>query len=169
MQAARLRELRRRPRRGSLERPVNGRLVRTSMLVLVLPLAIVAFTVSLPGPLPAPTLPPSFDATAAVSLATELARKYPSRVPGSTGDERAARWFEQTLAQYGLTTESAIWRQHVPGLGDVALLCARELSIAHGMPRVVRVLVHCYTEKSRSELHHVYLEGARALRDDLPE
>lgn len=55
------------------------------------------------------------------------------------------------------------------GLGDVPLLCARELSIPHGMARVVRVLVHCYTPKARAELHHVYLEGARALRDDLPE
>ena len=91
------------------------------MLVLVLPLAIVAFTVSRPGPLPAPTLPPSFDATAAISLATELAGKYPSRVPGSTGDDRAARWFEQTLAQYGLATESETWRQQLPGLGEVEL------------------------------------------------
>ena len=33
----------------------------------------------------------------------------------------------------------------------------------------IRVLVHCYTERPRDELHHVYLEGARALRDDLPE
>lgn len=55
------------------------------------------------------------------------------------------------------------------GLGDVPLICARELTIDHGMPRVVRVLVHCYTDRERSELHHVYLDGARALRDDLPE
>jgi chorismate mutase len=55
------------------------------------------------------------------------------------------------------------------GLGDVPLLCARELGIAHGMPRVIRVLVHCYTDLPREELHHVYLDGARALRDDLPE
>lgn len=54
------------------------------------------------------------------------------------------------------------------GLGDVPLLCAQELGIAHGMPRVVRVLVHCYTELPREQLHHVYLGGARALRDDLP-
>ncbi len=37
------------------------------------------------------------------------------------------------------------------------------------MARVVRVLVHCYTDRERSDLHHVYLDGARALRDDLPE
>ena len=33
----------------------------------------------------------------------------------------------------------------------------------------IRILVHCYTERSGDELHHVYLEGARTLRDDLPE
>jgi chorismate mutase len=55
------------------------------------------------------------------------------------------------------------------GLGDVPLLCARELAIEDGMPLCVRVLMHLYTERSRAELHHVYLEGARGLRDDLPE
>ncbi len=54
------------------------------------------------------------------------------------------------------------------GLGDVPLLCARELDIAHGMPRCVRVMMHLYSDRGRDELHHVYLEGARGLRDDLP-
>lgn len=54
------------------------------------------------------------------------------------------------------------------GLGDVPLLCARELQIAGATPYCVRILVHLTTERSRSELHHVYLEGARGLRDDLP-
>ena len=55
------------------------------------------------------------------------------------------------------------------GLGDVPLLCARELSVDGGTPRCIRVLMHLNTERSRRELHHVYLEGAKALRDDLPE
>jgi chorismate mutase len=55
------------------------------------------------------------------------------------------------------------------GLGDVALLCARELAIDGALPMVIRVLVHCYSDRSRDELHHVYLGAARALRDDLPE
>lgn len=55
------------------------------------------------------------------------------------------------------------------GLGDVPLLCARELAVDHGMAHCIRVLMHCYTGRDRSELHHVYLDGARALRDDLPE
>ncbi|HEX2040711.1 MAG TPA: chorismate mutase [Acidimicrobiales bacterium] len=55
------------------------------------------------------------------------------------------------------------------GMGDVPLLCARELDIEGGTPLCIRVLMHVTTERSRGELHHVYLEGARGLRDDLPE
>jgi chorismate mutase len=55
------------------------------------------------------------------------------------------------------------------GLGDVPLICARELSIDGGKPMCVRILMHLYTDRARDELHHVYLEGARSLRDDLPE
>jgi chorismate mutase len=54
------------------------------------------------------------------------------------------------------------------GLGDVPLLCAQELAIEGSTPRCVRVLMHLTTERPRAELHHVYLEGARGLRDDLP-
>ncbi|MDQ4132226.1 MAG: chorismate mutase [Actinomycetota bacterium] len=54
------------------------------------------------------------------------------------------------------------------GLGDVPLLCARELSVNEGTPLCIRVLMHVETAKPRSELRHVYLERARHLRDDLP-
>lgn len=55
------------------------------------------------------------------------------------------------------------------GLGDVPLICARELDIAGATPRCIRVLMHLYTDTPRGDLHHVYLEGARNLRDDLPD
>ena len=54
------------------------------------------------------------------------------------------------------------------GLGDVPLLCARELTIEGGTPRCIRVLMHLTTERSRADLRHVYLAGAEGLRDDLP-
>ena len=54
------------------------------------------------------------------------------------------------------------------GLGDVPLLCARELDIDGGKPLCVRVLMHATSEQSLADLHHVYLEGAVDLRDDLP-
>jgi chorismate mutase len=55
------------------------------------------------------------------------------------------------------------------GLGDVPLLCARELAVRHGNPRTIRVLLHCYSVRPRSSLRHVYLHRASNLRDDLPE
>ncbi len=55
------------------------------------------------------------------------------------------------------------------GLGDVPLLCAREIDVVGATPRCLRVLMHLSTTRARDELHHVYLEGARELRDDLPE
>jgi chorismate mutase len=55
------------------------------------------------------------------------------------------------------------------GLGDVPLICARELDIEGGTPHCIRVLMHLCTDRGRGELHHVYQEGARGLRDDLPE
>ncbi|HEX2118688.1 MAG TPA: chorismate mutase [Acidimicrobiales bacterium] len=54
------------------------------------------------------------------------------------------------------------------GLGDVPLLCARELAVDSGTPRCIRVLMHLTTDRSRAELRHVYLAGAEGLRDDLP-
>ncbi|MDP1820893.1 MAG: chorismate mutase [Acidimicrobiales bacterium] len=54
------------------------------------------------------------------------------------------------------------------GLGDVPLICARELDVVGGTERCIRVLMHLTTERARNELHHVYLEGAVGLRDDLP-
>ena len=55
------------------------------------------------------------------------------------------------------------------GLGDVPLICARELDVVGSTPRCLRVLAHVNTDRPRNQLHHVYLEGARGLRDDLPE
>lgn len=55
------------------------------------------------------------------------------------------------------------------GFGDVPLICARELDIVGATPRCIRVLMHLMTTTPRSELRHVYLEGASHLRDDLPE
>ena len=54
------------------------------------------------------------------------------------------------------------------GLGAVPLICARELAIVGSVPYCIRVLLHVTTERPRDQIHHVYLEGAQGLRDDLP-
>lgn len=55
------------------------------------------------------------------------------------------------------------------GLGAVPLICARELAIVGSVPRCIRVMLHVTTERPRDQIHHVYLEGAQGLRDDLPD
>lgn len=55
----------------------------------------------------------------------------------------------------------------LPGFGDVPLLGCREMAVPGALPRCIRVLVHCYTDRSRSALQHVFLEGAETLRPDL--
>ena len=53
------------------------------------------------------------------------------------------------------------------GLDDVPLLGAQELPVVGTLPRCVRVLLHVETDRPRSELRHVFLEGATILRPDL--
>jgi chorismate mutase len=55
------------------------------------------------------------------------------------------------------------------GFGAVPLLCAAEIDVPGSMPRCIRVLLHVHTNRSREEIHHVYLNGAQGLRDDLPD
>jgi chorismate mutase len=55
------------------------------------------------------------------------------------------------------------------GMGDVPLMCARELEIAGSMPRVIRLMAHVETTRARSEVKHVYLNGAQALRRDIAQ
>ena len=55
------------------------------------------------------------------------------------------------------------------GLDGVALLGAQEQAVPHGTAHCIRVLVHCYSDRSRDQLRHVFLEGATALRTDLAD
>jgi chorismate mutase len=53
------------------------------------------------------------------------------------------------------------------GLGDLPLLCARELKIEGATPKCVRILMHLNTDRVPNDLRHVYLENARGLNDEL--
>jgi chorismate mutase len=52
------------------------------------------------------------------------------------------------------------------GLGQVPLLCAREVPVPGSMPQVIRTLVHYYADDDHQP-RHVYMGAARALRLDL--
>jgi chorismate mutase len=52
------------------------------------------------------------------------------------------------------------------GLSAVPLLCAREIDVPGALPRVIRLLLHCYMEPEAGP-KHVYLKDAESLRRDL--
>ena len=132
---------RRRPRRGSIERPVDVRLYRAAFLVLVLPLLIGAFSILRPTAFPAPLLPPADSTSATLQLAEYLAGTYPDRAPGTSGSVRAATWLTNELRSTGLPIRSESWSATIPGLGKVRL---RNIwAIAPGKsPDVIVVMAH---------------------------
>jgi chorismate mutase len=52
------------------------------------------------------------------------------------------------------------------GLSAVPLMCAREIDVPGALPRVIRLMLHCYADES-TEPRHVYLRDATSLRRDL--
>jgi chorismate mutase len=53
------------------------------------------------------------------------------------------------------------------GWEHVPLLCAKELSVSHGLPKCIRVMLHVNTDLTQKEIKHVYLRKAASLRPDL--
>jgi Peptidase family M28 len=113
---------RRRPRRGSLERPVSTRIYRAAWLVVAVPLLVAAFSVGDPAPLPEPRLRPFFDESTAVQFSRELASTFPDRSPGSLGAAGAADWVESQLRQYEFTIERQTFTVDIPGRGPEELV-----------------------------------------------
>ncbi|MEM6689091.1 MAG: chorismate mutase [Planctomycetota bacterium] len=50
---------------------------------------------------------------------------------------------------------------------EVPLLCGYEIQVEGSLERCVRVLIHWNTTKTQTDIHHVYLHGAKRLRPDL--
>lgn len=55
------------------------------------------------------------------------------------------------------------------GFHEVPLLCASEIDVPHALPRVIRLMAHIATDRPRSDVQHVYLRGATALRVDIAQ
>ena len=131
----------RRPRRGSLDRPVNGRLYRGTWLLVGLPLLVLAFSVTRPSALQPPNLPPAFDRTDAQTLVAGLANGFPTRIPGTPAAAAAARWFATELSPYGYTVRREAFTATVPGRGRIGLvnLLVEKRGLSH---KTIVVLAH---------------------------
>jgi chorismate mutase len=53
------------------------------------------------------------------------------------------------------------------GMTTVPLICNQEIPVPGRLPRCVRVMMQVNTQRSQTEMVHVYLHEARALRPDL--
>jgi hypothetical protein len=121
MEAARPGGWRRRARRGTVDSPLNVRLVRVATIVVAPVLLAFLFSISPTGVLPPPPLEPLFNGAAASALATDLSTQYPSRVPGSTEAQAAAVWYTEAIDRLGLPTEEDVWSEDIADLGTVEL------------------------------------------------
>lgn len=52
------------------------------------------------------------------------------------------------------------------GWSEVALLCGHEMAVPGALARCIRILIHWNTEKSASDIQHIYIKGATDLRPD---
>jgi monofunctional chorismate mutase len=91
------------------------------------------------------------------------------RLDAATHDDAVALVSMILTATPDLHSEFPALAARQLGIGDVPLLCAQEIDVVGAMPRVIRVMMHLESDLSRSEIRHVYLRGAAALRRDLAQ
>jgi chorismate mutase len=105
------------------------------------------------------------DREAILDGTTELVTEVITRNDLTAGDVISVIF----TASPDLTAEFPALAARKIGFHDVPLLCASEIDVPGALPRVVRLLMHVETPKPRSELQHVYLRGATALRLDIAQ
>lgn len=59
--------------------------------------------------------------------------------------------------------------RQVPGWEMVPLMCSQEIPVPGSLPLCIRFLLQVNTDKTQSEMVHVYLNDAKKLRPDLTE
>ena len=109
-------------RQGSVARPISGRLYRLAWALVLLPLAILALSVTEPRPLTEPALPASFDAQAALADAETFSSLFPDRIPGGSGNIESAAWIADQMSDAGLTVEQLSFDVDLAGLGRRQLI-----------------------------------------------
>ena len=102
------------------------------------------------------------DADAILDATEELVRAVIDR-NGLAHDDIVSCLFTCTS---DLTAEFPAVAARRLGLNDVPLICAQEIAVPNALPRVIRLMLHCYADEGRPA-QHVYLREAESLRRDL--
>ena len=105
------------------------------------------------------------DRDAILAGTTELVTEVMARNDLTTGDVISVIF----TCTPDLTAEFPALAARKLGFHDVPLLCATEIDVPGALPRVVRLMAHVETDRSRQEIQHVYLHGAAALRVDIAQ
>ena len=103
---------------------------------------------------------------AILSSTKELLGEIVNKNPDLRSEDIASIYFTSTE---DLNTAYPALAAREMGWNMVPLLCAKELDVKHGLKKCIRVLLHWNTDKSQSEIHHVYIGEAKQLRPDLLE
>ncbi|UCD16197.1 MAG: chorismate mutase [Candidatus Zixiibacteriota bacterium] len=98
-----------------------------------------------------------------LSATTELLRKMLLENKISP-DDIASIFFTATD---DLNAEYPAYAAREMGLSSVPLLCAREMNVPGSMKRLIRILIHVNTNRSKDEIKHQYLGETSRLRPDI--
>ena len=55
------------------------------------------------------------------------------------------------------------------GFENTPLICAVEIDVPGALPRTVRVMAHVESPRTKDEITHIYLHGAKSLRRDIAQ
>mgnify|MGYP000011395687 FL=1 len=55
------------------------------------------------------------------------------------------------------------------GFGEVPLLCGVEIDVPGALERTIRIMAHVESDRSKSEIAHIYLGAAKSLRRDIAQ
>jgi chorismate mutase len=102
------------------------------------------------------------EAEAILSATTELVREVMERNELAPGDVVSCIF----TCTDDLDAEFPAVAARRMGLSAVPLLCAREIGVPGALPRVIRLMLHCYANAD-APARHVYLREAVSLRRDL--
>ncbi len=80
-------------------------------------------------------------------------------------EDVASVWFTTSP---DLTAEYPAPAARALGWTDVALLCAHEMAVPHGLKQCIRILIHLNTDRPAHAIKHIYLGATAQLRPDKP-
>ena len=53
------------------------------------------------------------------------------------------------------------------GFNKVPMMCYHELNVENSLKKCLRILLNINTNKAQDEIKHIYLKGAKVLREDI--